>query len=227
MRGAVTVRRFELVTHLAIAQQRQPLFRHRWPCDVTAQSFQFLAFVRPRRDTCVQRESSHLAHCGIERLIATRQRLQREHLAARVLPHRDAVGDRMAQELIQRSAFHGIARQIAVLGIAFQQALALQATSDAMRDGVCQLSQLGTRRRLHPAKLDARPIRAIDVDTVQKEHMEVDICIQRTAESLNQRHRAGAGRGAGKSRLDVHGRTNAAGGRMPEAALIKCVAMQR
>jgi len=27
--------------------------------------------------------------------------------------------------------------------------------------------------------------------------------------------------------LDVHGRTNAAGGRMPRAALIKCVAMHR
>jgi hypothetical protein len=47
--------------------------------------------VRPRRDTRVQRESSHLAHCGIERLIATGQRLQREHLAARVRTHRDTV----------------------------------------------------------------------------------------------------------------------------------------
>jgi hypothetical protein len=28
--GAIAVRRLEFVTHLAIAQQRQPLFRHRW-----------------------------------------------------------------------------------------------------------------------------------------------------------------------------------------------------
>jgi hypothetical protein len=79
--GAIAVRRLELVTQLAIAQQRQPLFRHRWPCDVTAQSFQVLAFMRLRRDTCVQRESSHLAHGGIDRLIAVRQRLLGEHLA--------------------------------------------------------------------------------------------------------------------------------------------------
>jgi hypothetical protein len=46
--------------------------------------------------------------------------LQREHLAARVRPHCDAVGARVAQELIQQSAFHSIASQIAVLGIAFE-----------------------------------------------------------------------------------------------------------
>jgi hypothetical protein len=33
VRGAIAVRRFEFVTHMAIAQLRQPLFRHRWPCD--------------------------------------------------------------------------------------------------------------------------------------------------------------------------------------------------
>jgi len=76
--------------------------------------------VRPRRNTCVQRESRYLADRVNERLIAVRQSLQGEHLAARVRPHRDAVRDRMAQELIYRYAFHGITRQIAVLGIAFQ-----------------------------------------------------------------------------------------------------------
>jgi len=32
VRGSIAVRCLELVTHLAIAQQRQPLFRHRWSC---------------------------------------------------------------------------------------------------------------------------------------------------------------------------------------------------
>ena len=43
----------------------------------------------------------------------------------------------VAQALIRRSAFHGIADQIAVLGIAFQQPLAFQETSDAARAMVC------------------------------------------------------------------------------------------
>ena len=158
----------------------------------------------------MQRESGHLADRVNERLLAVGQGLQREHLAPRVRAHRDAVRDRMAQELIQRSALYGIARQITVLGVTFQQALALQETSDSVRDGVCQVRQLSTRGRLHPAKSEARSIRAIDVDTVQKKHMEVDICIEGTAESLNQRHCAGAGRRAGKSRLLDQVRGNAA-----------------
>ena len=56
----------------------------------------------------MQRESSHLAHLVNERLIAVQQRLQREHLAARVRAHCDAVRDRVTQELIQRLPFHGI-----------------------------------------------------------------------------------------------------------------------
>jgi len=76
--------------------------------------------VRPRRDTCVQRESSHLAHGGIDWLIAAWQRLQGEHLAARVRAHRDAIGDGVTQELIQRPRLRGIRGQIAILGIAFQ-----------------------------------------------------------------------------------------------------------
>ena len=55
-----------------------------------------------------ERESRYLADIINERLIAIRQGLQREHLAARVRAHRDAVRDRVAQKLIHRSAFHGI-----------------------------------------------------------------------------------------------------------------------
>jgi hypothetical protein len=121
---------------MAIAQQRQALFRHRRSCDISTQSFQLLAIVRLRRDTRVQRESSHFAHCGIERLIATRQSLQGEHLAARVRTHRYAIRDGAAQQLIQRSCLRGIRSQIAIFGIAFQQTLALKETSDAPSNGV-------------------------------------------------------------------------------------------
>ena len=84
----------------------------------------------------------------------------------------------------------GISCVPAVVGIAFEQPLAFQATPDALSDGVRQLGQLSTRRRLHPAKPHARPRGTIDVDTVEKAHVEVDVCIERAAEALDQRHRA-------------------------------------
>ena len=158
----------------------------------------------------MQRESRHLAHRVIERLIAVRQRLQGEHLAARVRAHRDAIRDRVTQERIERPRFHGIAGQIAVLGIAFQQPLTFQETPDAPSDGVRQVCQLSTRRCLHPAKSGTRPFRAIDVDTIEKKYMKVDVEIESTSEALNQRDCAGAGRRAGKSRFLDQVRGNAA-----------------
>jgi hypothetical protein len=83
-------------------------------------------------------------------------------------PHRDAVRDRVAKELIQRPCCHGLPGQIAVLGITFQQPLMFQETPDALSGGVRQLGKLSTRRRLHPAKPRARPIGGIDIDTIQK-----------------------------------------------------------
>ena len=54
-----------------------------------------------------------------------------------------------------------------------------------------QLGQLSAPRRLGPLEPGAQSIDAIDVDTLQKEHVEVDVCIERTAEALDQRHRTG------------------------------------
>ena len=191
------VRRLEPVAHLAIARQRQPLFRHHWPCNVAAQTVPFPAVVRPGCDTRMHRESSHLARRLNGRLIALRQGLPREHLAPRVRAQRDAIRDPVAQELNQRTAFHRIAGQIAVLGIAFHQPPALQETSDAPSYGVPQVGQLSTARRLHPTKSRARPIRAIDVDTIEKKYMQVKIQIEGTSQALHQRDGIGAGRGAG------------------------------
>ena len=53
MWSANSIRRLEFVAHLAVAQQRQPLFRRRGSCDVAAQALQLLLFVLPGCDTCV------------------------------------------------------------------------------------------------------------------------------------------------------------------------------
>ena len=64
-----------------------------------------------------------------------------------------------------------------------------------------QLSQLGIRGCLHPAKPDARSIRAIDVGTIQKEHVRINIEIEGTSKALDQRDCATAVRRARKPRL--------------------------
>jgi hypothetical protein len=44
--------------------------------------------------------------------------------------------------------------------------------------------QLNIRRRLDSAKRDARSIRALDVDTIQKKHLKMDIEIEGTLEVI-------------------------------------------
>ena len=46
---------------------------------------------------------------------------------------------------------------------------------ERLSDGVRQVGQLGTRRRLHPAKPHVRSIRAIDVDPIEKKHVKMDV----------------------------------------------------
>ena len=158
----------------------------------------------------------------------TRPRCGTWPLPASCLPRHSyvRVHHRVAQELIQQPAFHGIAGQIAVLGIALQQSLAFEKTSDAMRDGVCQLSQLGIRGCLHPAKLRVRFIPQ-SIYTPSRKSMwaalgilppaalvrparQVNIQIEGASKALDQRDCASAGRRAGESRLDVQECTNAA-----------------
>ena len=70
---------------------------------------------------------------GLERLLAARQGLQREHLAVLMRAHGDAVGDRGTQQLGHRAGLKLIAGQIAVLRVPFQQPLAFQRRLDALR----------------------------------------------------------------------------------------------
>jgi hypothetical protein len=62
-------------------------------------------------------------------------------------------------------------RYVAAPSIAFQQALALQEMPDSVSNGVRQVRQLSTLRRLYPANSDARSILAIDVNTIEKKYM--------------------------------------------------------
>ena len=55
--------------------------------------------------------------------IASRQGLQCKYLAALLGSHGDAIGNRMPRQLIHRILIHRIQREMAVLGIGFQQPL--------------------------------------------------------------------------------------------------------
>jgi hypothetical protein len=67
--GAVAVRCLECVAHMAVAQQRPPLLRHRGSCDIAAQAFRFL---RPCAAPRVRRESRYLSDRVNVQFIAAR-----------------------------------------------------------------------------------------------------------------------------------------------------------
>ena len=100
----------------------------------------------------------------------------------------------VTQQLIHRPRLHVIRGEIAVLGIPLQQPLALHKAANALGDGVGQWCEFLAGRRLHPAKPGGGSVGAVEIDATQKQHGEMDIQVQRTAETLDQSYSTGAGR---------------------------------
>ena len=73
MRGAVPVRRLELIVHVPMPRERQPLFGHCRAVDVAAQVFELHTFVGPGRYPGMQAKTCHLADPVIKWLITSRQ----------------------------------------------------------------------------------------------------------------------------------------------------------
>ena len=65
--------------------------------------------------------------------------------------------------------------------------------ADAPCKDLSKPGQLGAGRRFHPAE-PQRAVRTLDVNPVEEQHVEVDVEVERTAEALDQRDRAGLGR---------------------------------
>ena len=146
-----------------------------------------------RRNAGVQGKSSNLADSVIEGLVTGRQRLEGEHLATLLRPNGDTVGDRRTQELLHRTGLEVIPGQVAVLRILFQQPLAFEVAANAHCQCLGQSGQLGAGRCLHPVETQ-RAIGTLDLNSVQEQHMEMDIQIQCAAKALNQGDRAGLSR---------------------------------
>ncbi len=90
VRRAVSVRRLQQVTDVAVRRERQALLGNCRPTDVSAEPFELLALIRSRRNASVQGKSSNLADSVIEGLATGWQRLQGEHLATLLRPNGDA-----------------------------------------------------------------------------------------------------------------------------------------
>ena len=82
--------------------------------------------------------------------------------------HGNTVGNGMPAQLIHRVFICAFQRQIAVLGILFQQALAFQIPGQTVRDGVDELCKLVVRRCLNPAKSGCGTF-VFHIDTIEKQ----------------------------------------------------------
>ena len=112
--GAIAIRRFQLISNLALIRQRQPLFGYGRTGNVTAQALQFvpqgslssrtgphlLALIGLGRYPRMQRKTSRLTRTATEGFFNSRQCLQREYFASLLRSHRDAVGNGMPPQLI-------------------------------------------------------------------------------------------------------------------------------
>ncbi len=115
--------------------------------------------------------------------------LSRKVRAARWRTDRDAIGDRVTQQMVHGIAVHPIRGKIAVLGNPLQQALALQKAANAPGDGMGQLPEFVGGRRLDPVKPD-RSVRVLDIHPIEEQHVEMDIGVERRASrGLDRRSR--------------------------------------
>ena len=99
----------------------------------------------------------------------------------------------MPTQLIHRIFICIVQRQVAVLGIPHQQSLALQVARQALSDGVGELCELSAARCFYPTK-PGRWTGFAYIHTIKKQHVEMDIQVQRTAKTLNQRDCSSVGR---------------------------------
>jgi len=76
-------------------------------------------------------------------------------------------------------------------GITLQQAGTFQVAANAVGDRMRQLRELIPGGCLDPTKAYLLAVPGINVDTIQKQHVEMGVEIQRTTEALDQRHCTG------------------------------------
>jgi hypothetical protein len=136
-------------------------------------------------DSGVQAEPSHFRDLSKTIILfPSRDGLQREHYTSLLRPDGDAVTDRTAHYLLHRLLKVLFQVQVAVLLISLKDSFAFQKPGNRVVDGMHQSHQFLLIRCVGTMKSAFAPRRG-DVNTVQKQHMEMYVQIERTAEALD------------------------------------------
>ncbi len=130
-----------------------------------------------------------------------------EYLATPMRADGDAIGERVPHQIrhpqrhsgfasfrwrgksqslhcLRRVVFVQHIAKVELLGVALQQSFTLEQPPDSAGDDVGQLRQLGRRRFSHPLESRSVPVgRTHLVNPIQEQHVEVDVEVQRRAES--------------------------------------------
>ncbi len=110
---AIPIGRLQRVAHLARCRQRQALAGHRRSAHIAAQPFELLTLMRCNVHAGVQGEPARTGgtvRLSFQSLQSRRKRLQRKELLPRPRSDRDAVGDRVAEQIIQRTSLRVCAK---------------------------------------------------------------------------------------------------------------------
>ena len=178
---------------------REPLVGDGGACDVATELFEFVALGGFTDGGGVERKARLPGEQGgWEGFGLYRDGAQSQCFPVGVGPDGDPVVDRGADELIESLA--GLEVEVVAVCIAHEQAKAFEQTGHPLADGVQQLRELGASRPRCPTKRRAASFEV--VRPVEKEHMEVNIEVQRRTEPLDQGDRTGLGAGGdGERRL--------------------------
>ena len=115
-------------------------------------------------------------------------------------PDGNAVTDRTAQSLLHGVFVALFQVQVTVFFIALKDSFAFQKPSHAVADRMHQLRQFLPIRCIGTMKATFTP-GCGGVNTIQKQHVKVNIEVQRTAKTLDQRHRTSLRGFSSESRL--------------------------
>ena len=137
-------------------------------------------------------ESRELSDAGVVGERVGRDGAKRQGLAPGVVAGGDAVVDGGAEELLESVV--GFEVEGGGLVVANQQSLPFEGAGDAGGDGVEQALEFRLGRGA--ATVQAGPFIVERVDAIDEEHVQVDVEVQRRAESLDEGDGSGAGTGA-------------------------------
>ena len=164
---AVPIRGLQLIAHLPLGSEREPLGRHRRARNVATEPLELLHLPRLGQYPGVQGESGGLGHpCAA--LVCPgvgHQGSQGEGLAAQVRAECNPIGDGVAQDRRQGVLPLRLQGQVTVVEIAHQQTLALQVPPHSLAQRVHQRFQLGLVGGLHPLKAQPLALPHVHADT--------------------------------------------------------------